>query len=63
MQFKFRPESARALAKELRRASWGVAAFGGVVYGKSGDVAVLVATPIFWALIQAAAFIADNLES
>ncbi|CQR32645.1 conserved hypothetical protein [Thiomonas arsenitoxydans] len=63
MKFQFRPESAHALAKELRRASWGVAGFGGVVYARTGEIGIVIVVPIFWALIQALAFISDNLVS
>ena len=63
MRFRFRPETARELAKELRRASWGIAAFGGGFYAKTGDAAYVVVAALGWAALQSAAFVADNLES
>lgn len=62
VRFQFDKAAAQRLAVELRRASWGVAVFGGI-YAKDGaaDVLLMVAV-VGWIGLQAAAYVADNLE-
>lgn len=61
-RFHFNAQSARNLAVELRRASWGVTVFGGAVYAKQDSAVVLLLAAVGWLALQLAAFVAENLE-
>jgi len=61
LRFYFNPKALEALAKELRRASWGIgvaAAAGGI---KLDNVWVLLAGGTAWLVLQAAAVALESV--
>ncbi|HQR82629.1 MAG TPA: hypothetical protein PK283_06955 [Thiotrichales bacterium] len=61
-KFVFNAQAAKNFAVELRRASWGVTAFAGLIYFKQSDPIYLLLAAVAWFALQLSAFIADNLE-
>jgi hypothetical protein len=61
-KFVFNAKAAKNFAVELRRASWGVTAFAGLIYFKHSDPIYLLLAAVAWFALQLSAFIADNLE-
>jgi hypothetical protein len=57
LKFHFNPKAVEALAKELRRASWGIAitAAAGGMKAPESAAWVIVGSAIIWALLQCAA--------
>ncbi len=62
LKFVFSKSAADQLAKELRRASWGVAltAAGGGTHLDAG--LVLVAGAVGWMVLQVSAFLLDSIQ-
>jgi len=65
LQFYFNPKAAESLAKELRRASWGiaVAAAAGGMKAPESAAWVVVGSAIIWAILQCAAFALESLKN
>jgi len=65
LKFHFNPKAVEALAKELRRASWGIAiaaAAGGI---NVPDTAawVTVGAAVIWVILQSVAFALESLKN
>lgn len=62
IRFYFNPSAYQALAKEFRRASWGVAVvMGGLIFKDDGGFAIVIGGA-GWLLLQAIAFTVESLK-
>lgn len=63
LRFHFNPAAFSALAKEIRRASWGVAiVMGGVIYKDSAGSTIAFGGA-GWLLLQIIAFAVESIKS
>lgn len=63
LKFYFNLKALEALAKELRRASWGAAAVAGSVgYSSTSGVAILLGASA-WMVLQGFAFVLESIRN
>ncbi|WP_126448366.1 hypothetical protein [Sulfuricystis multivorans] len=62
LKLYFNPKALEALAKELRRASWGVGAAAAVGGVKLENASVLVAGGLGWLVLQVAAVALESIR-
>lgn len=62
LKIVFNPKAMEALAKELRRASWGVAVAAGTGGIKLENTWVLIAGGATWVVLQTAAAVLESIQ-
>lgn len=62
LKFYFNQKAWEALAKELRRASWGLSVLFGAGGYKLDNAGILLAGGIFWAVLQITALVLESVQ-